>query len=607
MNLDDLRFNPTNHNYPQHRLFAFSGRGSVGIIPDTMLGIGSFFFPPVSGKHFQLFHRLHLPDLQATLGDSAAGTHYTPHRLMLQEIDWLPWRIRRRGVFHHRVGSQLVALQVEHELFAPADGDGLLVRLELRLHSPRSLRVKIVPEMQNAKRAFGVCAATAWNYEIPSAEGIVWSEGPCVWRTDGCTMRLLADRDEVVLQVGKPVTIWLGASLEGEGLEPLRGSLARHAASAEKYWRTRWAEMREKFAPKVDALTPSRQRLFYRAWLTTLTARWQRRNFIAQPFYSAEGIDGGSICSYLWDLAYASKLIAQLEGRSLAALVRRFADPQHFFTGYSLSPIRGHWLGVFYAFDPYALVQVVADYTDATRDVRTLRALLPPVEEILQTFDRRYRSRSGVLDFGHGRHLIELHTAGYEGLVPNPNLEHAWSLQTLNRLRTLAGLRPKPLYARRATEILRACDRLFWNNRAGWFFPEEQRDSASIWSIQILSALRLGIVAPEKVARMAEHMRDGRFLGPYGVYSIARDDALHFTLQDVDWGGAGCYCGHTGIVLEGFARYGLRVVTERILERIEWWGDALPYIPQETRADSPVGAGRPNLVAAGAVCQALLV
>src|SRR5436190_458793 len=133
-------------------------------------------------------------------------------------------RIRRRGIFNHQVGSKLVTLQVKHELIAPADCDGALVRLELTLKSPGSLRVEIQPEMQNAGEAFGVCADTAWNYEIPAAEGIVWSEGPRVWRTDGCTMRLLGDDWEVTLRAGKPVTLWSALSLQGNGLEPVRSS-----------------------------------------------------------------------------------------------------------------------------------------------------------------------------------------------------------------------------------------------------------------------------------------------------------------------------------------------------------------------------------------------
>lgn len=566
MTLDDLRFDPIRHSYPQRRLFAFSGRGSTGIVPNTVTGLGAFFFPPVAAKDFRFFHRLHLPDFCATLGDSSEGTHYTPHRIMLQEIDWLPWRIRRRGIFHHHVGKKLVTLQVEHETIAPADCDGVLVKLTLQ--SPAALRVDVRPEMQNAAEAFGVCADTAWNYEVPAATGIVWSEGPHVWRTDGCTMRLLADDWSVKLTAGQPVTLWFALSLEGNGLKPVNGSIARHAAAAEKYWRDLWTKR-----PVVE----NHERLFYRCWLTTMTCRWLRENFIAQPYYSTSGIDGGALCCYLWDLSYTSKLIAGID--TLGPLVKRLAHPEKIFTGYSISPTNGEWLGVFYAFSPYSLVKILAD----------AGVKLPVAEKILLEFDRRYRSRAGILDFGNNRHLIELHTAGYEGIVPNPNFEHAWSLMPVNPTR--------------AKKLLRACDRLFWNEREGWYFPASQE---KVWSVQILSALRLGVFPRDRVARMATHFRDGRFLGPYGIYSIAQDDHLHFTLNDADWGGGGCYTGHTGIILEGFARYGMNDVVERILERIDWWGDRLPYVPQSTLSTAPECHGRSNLVAAGAVCQALL-
>lgn len=608
MKIDDLRFDPVPHRYPHHKLYAFSGRGSVGIIPGTVMGIGSFFFPPVSGKHFRFFHRLVLPDLQAVLGDTPEGTHYTPHRIQLQSIEWLPWSIHRRGIFHHYVGSQLVTLRVQHQLIAPADCDGIIVRLELELLSQKSLRVEIRPDMSNAEEAFGICADSAWNYEIPGAGSIVWSEGPDTWRCDGCTMTLRADDPKVTLRRGQPCVIWLALALEGEGLRPMGRSIKRHANAAEAYWRDAWATMRQKMGPAMDALPEPRRKLFARAWLTTLTSRWMRENFVARPFYSAEGIDGGSICSYLWDMSYASSFIAKLEGRALSGLIRRYVDESGIFKGYSISPTDGQWLGVFYAFSPYALTKIITDYAGETGDTAFVRSALPALERILLTFDRRWSSASGLLDFGNNRHLIELHTAGYQGLVPNPNLEHAWCLRALNQLRQAAGLPVHKAYERRATQIITTCRRIFWNQKAGWYFPAGQREKAGVWSIQILSALRLGLFPKEDIARMAEHIRDGRFLGPWGLYSIAKDDTLHFTLNDTDWGGGGCFCGHTGIVLEGFARYGMHDVVERILDRIQWWADALPYIPQETRADAPAyDRGRPNLVAAGAICQALLL
>ncbi len=608
MTLDDLRFNPVPSRFPQHRLYAFSGRGSIGMIPDTVTGIGAFYFPPVSGKHFQCYHRLVLPDLDAVLGDSAAGTHYTPHRIMLQSIEWMPWRIRRQGIFHHHIGGRLVTLRVQHDLIAPADADGLLVRLELELVSPRSLRVEIRPALADAARAFGVCTPLAWNYEVPAAEGIVWSEGPDTWRTDGCTMTMMADAPSITLQRGKPLATWQAMSLSGDGLRPFNRPLASHGAAAEAYWRARWAVMHAQHGQALEPMPAPRQKLFARAWLTTQTCRWMRENFVARPFYSAEGIDGGSVCSYLWDVSYTSAFLARMEGRPLADLIRRYLDPDAIFKGYSINPLDGRWLGVFYAFSPYALTRIVEDYVRETRDVAFAKEALPVLEQILMAFDKRWRTDAGILDFGNNRHLIELHTAGYQGLVPNPNFEHAWSLLALNRLRTAAGLRKKADATRRAKEILEACERLFWNRKAGWYFPADQRGKAGIWSIQILSALRLGVFPPENVERLAGHIRDGRFLGPSGLYSIAKDDTLHFTLNDSDWGGDGCFCGHTGIVIEGFARLGMKEVANRILDRIQWWADDLPYIPQETRADAPDAShGRPNLVSAGAVCEALLL
>lgn len=622
--LNHLSLDPIAQRFPQDRLYVFAGRGSVGIIPDTVMGIGPFYFPPISGKEFELSYRLMMPDLGQGIGDSGRKEHYAPPQIMLQQIDWQPWRLLRRGIYHRRVGDQTVYLEVQSELTAPADADGVVMSLTLTLHSPARLRLSIQQEIRNPDRAFGRCADDAWNYEIPSAQGIIWPQGPCVWRTDGCQMNFLADPDlqpadrgwQMTLRSGAPRTIHLGFTLKGDGLMTLSKSPASHARSAHTYWTHLYQRMTRLVGERVGSLAADRRQLFLRAWATGMTCRWDRANFYAQPYYAAEGIDGGSICSYLWDFSYASEFLSQLEGRALRPLIQRYIDPRFFFDAYSLSPIGGHWLGVFYAFNPYALVRNVSDYVRVTDDRRWLAeplrhlgrtSAIEAIESIVTTFDRRYRSNRGVLDFDHNRHLIELLTAGYEGLVPNPNFEHAWSLMEINRLRQAAGLKPRPAYARRAKALLQACERLFWNRRQGWYFPAAQRDRAGIWSIQILSALRLGLFPREHVQAMVRHLRDGRFLGPAGVYSIARDDHAHFTLNDVDWGGGGCFTGHVGILLEGLARYGLTEPMNDILDRIAWWGTQLPYIPQSARADAQAAfQDRPNAVAAAAICQALL-
>ena len=77
-----------------------------------------------------------------------------------------------------------------------------------------------------------------------------------------------------------------------------------------------------------------------------MTCRWDRPNFITRPFYSSEGIDGGAICSYLWDFSYTSRFLAELEGRKLRPLIKRFVDPKgslKFVSGKSYVPGPGEY------------------------------------------------------------------------------------------------------------------------------------------------------------------------------------------------------------------------------------------------------------------------
>src|SRR5580765_222854 len=99
MDLAALRFSPVQNGFPEQRLFVFSGRGSVQALPGTVLGIGAFFFPPLSGRDFRLLYRLKLPTLLAEIGDAPASEHYAPPQIMLQDVLWDPWKITRTGIF----------------------------------------------------------------------------------------------------------------------------------------------------------------------------------------------------------------------------------------------------------------------------------------------------------------------------------------------------------------------------------------------------------------------------------------------------------------------------------------------------------------------------
>lgn len=621
LTLADLSINPIAVNYPQQRLYTFSGRGSVSILPNTTLGVGPFWFPPVSGAEFGCDIKLRLVDFDLTIGDQSAKAHYAPPGIMVQDIQWRPWGIERRGIYHRKVAGRAVCIEVASTLHAPGDADGWILGIDLNLHGAEALEIELRPQITDPKHAFGACHDGAWNYEPPSARGIVWSQGAKVWRTDGYQLHFVSDESQatdagwrVRLEPGQARRVWLGATLHGQGMKPFARPLEQHAATSRAHWETQWSRFVAAFGARLQQLPEHQQRLAGRAWVTLMVSRWSRENFIADPYYATEGIDGGAICSYIWDISYTSRLIAQLEGADLKPLLRKFVGVKDFWSGYALSPLNTQWLGVFYAFNPYALVKLVSDYVLTTEDTAFLTesldggTILSRLEEIVHEFARRYTGEHGLLDFGHNRHLIELHTAGYEGIVPNPTFEHVWTLRTLNRLRLLIGQAFDSVMNTRATSLSHAAHAAFWNDTHGWYFPVNQHDSAGVWSIQVLSALRLGVFTDDQARRLSEHLTDGGFLGSHGVHSIAPHDRLHYTLNDVDWGGGGCFVGHVGIILEGLALYGLHEASDRILERVSWWGTHLPYLPQSARADAPAAfQDRPNAVAAGAVAQALLM
>jgi hypothetical protein len=106
-----------------------------------------------------------------------------------------------------------------------------------------------------------------------------------------------------------------------------------------------------------------------------------------------------------------------------------------------------------------------------------------------------------------------------------------------------------------------------------------------------------------------EHIREGEFLGPYGMYSIAKSDDVHWDWMDEDWGGGGQYTGMPLRIAESLYRLGYKELGWNILERCARWTEKYPYLPQDAFTDSIADLDEEDMpleIAAGSGAQAVL-
>ncbi|MEW6744909.1 MAG: hypothetical protein AB1486_19310 [Planctomycetota bacterium] len=586
--------------FPGH-LRIFSGRLTAGSIEETPGGIADLHSPPFAAPGFRC--RFHLRDDAS--GEMARDIEpRTPgyrHMLLLQRGSWLPDRLVRESVYHRPLGGKPFSFIVRHEMIALPDRPALLIEIERQDLRGTSSLLSVVPEI--TVPALARLAPGKWTWFRPDFRNDVREIAPLTYEGERAWLRVRATapfRSGGFLMPapsgGRSRIAFLFEFLESPpstSTSPLdEAAVAGARAAADRAAQRRETWLAETF-PKLASSDERLDRWYARSVTSALGVRWEHPQFVLNPFFSAAGIDGGGVCSYLWDAAYISRLMPLLADRDtirnwLLAFLR--VGPEHHF---AFDPFDGQGIGPTYALNAYALTRLVREYVAHHQDW-SLLAEAQPEGLLLERLEQLAAAGKPtvlepLLDYGETIHLLEMRTSGYEGIVPSPNAERIWILRFLAEVRERLGLAGAQRLREKAASIARALDEYLWDSRAGWFAcrSADGEERELVYSVQVLTLLGLEFLAPDKAALVAAHVRDGKFLGPCGLHSVALDDRLHYESGDVDWGGGGSYVGQGPLLALDLYRLGELKRAETLLRRLLWWAEVFPYFPQSIRADRP--------------------
>ena len=579
--LEDFALNLNSILSPPNHVWVMSGWSTVAPVPGTVMGVGDCFGPPLAGRDFKLVMTI---EANGHPVKDAGSTGKGDVGLLYSGGMWRPDRIIRNGTYHFIVKDDLISFSLQSELIPLYNRTGFLLKMTLKNRTGKPMNVRYMPDISPGKPS--VNPLNSWTFGLPSKGNDANPDGDHHWSNESVSITLLEEFPEMEIAADESKITYLGIIFT-EKNKPFHSpeSLKEWEVETEQAWNDRlsWAL---KNVPVVESDIPGLDDYYKRSIVSGLVCIWENPSFAVNPFLSTLGIDGGGICSYLWDFAGYSPQMASL------LLGDKIVDNAKAMTAIDLSKyyaytLDGSGIGVPYSYSTWSyvnLVWTIWKHSGEQKELFNEAVRLVMKNENLQS------KQNGLIDYGVQNNLLEMRSAGWEHFVASPNAERAWCLERLADMGEQTGVDMISInqWRKSAAEIRTNIQKTLWDPETKWFkciYPDGHEET--IFSIQAYDALRAGVCTKEMEDALITHLRDGAFLFPYGVSSISAEDDVHYEVNDPDWSGGGAYTGEGPILALTMYELGRPVLALDILQRFFWMGRHLPYYPQEQFADRP--------------------
>jgi hypothetical protein len=653
---NDIFLSPQSLSMPGPRI-AFQGRdlrlyslrGSTSFRPRTVTGLKAMIYPPVNLSDPQVSPPLGLSesgffnlsfredqtgtliqDIQDEFGDplyldqklksaNRMGPVYTEDEassiLLTQDAQWWPHCYVRTGLFNRRLANRLISFGIECRVFLSNVADEIYEEIDLHNRADELLALTVIPDQprpagqpSNGHTGKGEASSTR-RPRFLREEGdftleVVSDLGPA--STDGWHIAI-PPKGSVTFRIALRIRPKTDAATAGFHAPDLRERV--HATIASHLDELEAASSR---LPQIHTANGPLDEFYKRSILSVLSCRRVRENFCVQPFYDLGFSRGAAVA---WDTSFSSRLLAQLDPQGLLGMIEAFLR-----SGGALHSTYLSWTGKssgWYAQSPFALMRMVDDYMCLTGDLAVLdkqiagTSVLDYLKQAGQEFLRHYCRPDGMIDIGGGTgKMLEIRTIGYEHGVATIN---ALAVDYFLQLGQWCAARndPDTQTFEAASRKTHAALNQLWDEASGWYgnlYPDGNLHQ--VYSYHLFDMLATSAVLPERKRRMAEWVREGEFLAPYGMYSIALSDRAHWDMEDCDWGGGGQYVGQPLKTAETLFDLGEADRAWQILSRCTQWVERFPYFPQTIFGDNLALAEHqidwPLQISSGAGAQAIV-
>ena len=545
-------------------------------------------------------------------GDDPLGANFrpdSPFMMVTQDEKWQPDCYTRSGTFHKEIEGKWLTFSIKSTTSVSYSNDEVYLKITIKNRSKKPLRLTLVPQQIAAHMYYDGMAGSDSARQI---DAFTLGSQQMHARVSSDIKGIVKNGFELTLPPDEYVTSYFAVQFYKTGEKPpelFQEDIKLRMNSAEQVTRDKlkWAY---NTLPKLESSNAKLQEYYYRCLLSVLMSRYENPNYITNPFWAV----GYWPFTISWDNSYSSDILAMLDPASLKeAILTDFREVKMKRTYVS-------WKGAFwdniYIQEPFALQVMIEAYLRHTGDytIFTSKAGDATVWEWMQRWvtelKTNYTNKEGLIDVGYDtQKIIEIRTDGYNHVVPIINV---LTVHLLYRMSEWAGIlkdKSSETYFRDAERLKNMMNKSLWNDKEGWFdnlYPDGSKET--IWTDHLFDALGTDYLSGNQVNKLVSHLKEGVFLGKFGIYSIARNDSIHWDLIDSDWGGGGQYAGMPGRISRNLYRQGFPEMGWDILKRHIGYIDYFPYLPQNPRTDTPEQdrSSMPVEISAGAGMEAII-
>ncbi len=619
----------------------FNGRGAVSVRDKSLTGLQNLQFPPVQLRHYQFRLAFFERSLDGFIQDIAADVHeymdrtdkgihplglnsYTdrlpthmgyqsedeakaPMVLLLQKAEWQPNRYYRVGTFHKFLQQRWVSFRIETITSVSATADEIFMEVRIENRAQSSLTLTVLPDQRiadptttNTLPLLPISSADPFRLNADQFHITVTSDLP-LHKTEGWNWNVPAASSQTA-----------HFAIQMQSIDKMQSTysdstITQRIQEADTALRNRFHKV-EQTLPQIYTQNASFDEFYKRCIFTVLECRWERENFILNPFYAA----GTWLSTLAWDVTFAAEMLAILDPQGLRKTFLTYIEGCLDYSWLQWNGETFHW----YAQSPFSLLEILLAYLQHTGDTTLLDTVVKKLtifewlKRIAKELRTRYAREDELLDFGPDpRAILEMRTDGYQhvvattnGLVLNFYLQLSkWCLEKQD---------PEAAQIQQwAQRLQRSIHEKLWNEADGWFdnlYPDGSRHSVRAY--HVFDLLDAPWLSTTQLNKLMAHLQEGEFIGTFGLYSMSPLDTVHYDQEDADWGGGGQYIGMPLRIVENLYRQGFPTVAWNILARCLRWSEAYPYFPQEVFTDY---LGNPSVemplqISAGSGVQAII-